>query len=233
MAKSKVSTPKTKKPRATKYTKLALVCSKELAAKKKALVQAEKRLAKAQQAHSELLSEVARLDMLDRSLRSVNEKTAPPQNITYVYTYPQWVWQPGYTYQNPPTWHFTNVPNFQGGQTGLTGYNSGGLPNSGSLLTYNGGGTSWAGDGNITLTTTLANTNVDNSSVFTLATPASGLGATCNAGFATTTTTGSSGSTLTVDLTTNAPFEDTLDDRIEKFVENQGKLVEQMVGHNG
>ncbi len=123
MANSKKSTPKTKKVRATKYTKLAVHVTKELNAKKKALVAAEKRLGKAQETHQELLSEVARLDMLDRSLKAVNEKTTPPQNIKYVYTYPQWVWNPGYTYTVPnyqPQWTFTNVPNLPNGGTFLT-----------------------------------------------------------------------------------------------------------------
>ena len=107
MAKTSKATPKVAKKRLTKYSKLAAVCSKELAAKKKALVLAEKRLAKAQKTHQELLAEVARLDMLERSLKAVNEGLEPPQNVRYVYSYPQWVWYPnngwywngsGYTY---------------------------------------------------------------------------------------------------------------------------------------
>src|SRR5277367_1890278 len=92
MAKSKQQASATPKKRSTKYSKLAAVCSKELAAKKKALVLAEKRLAKAQKTHQELLAEVARLDMLERSLKAVNEGLEPPQNVRYVYTYPNWVW---------------------------------------------------------------------------------------------------------------------------------------------
>src|SRR5208337_421036 len=85
----------------------------DLGSTKKALILVEKRLAKAQAAHQELLSEVARLDMLDRSLKAVNEKTTPPQNIKYIYTYPYWVWtypsNPGYVTQD--WWTFTNTPN--------------------------------------------------------------------------------------------------------------------------
>src|SRR5271157_413297 len=101
MAKTSKATPKTPKKRSTKYSKLAAVCSKELAAKKKALVLAEKRLAKAQKTHQELLAEVARLDMLERSLKAVNEGLEPPQNVRYVYSYPQWVW-----YGNPNGWYW-------------------------------------------------------------------------------------------------------------------------------
>jgi hypothetical protein len=129
-----------KKQRQTKYTKLALVCSKELAAKKKALVAAEKRLAKAQQTHQELLSEVARLDMLDRSLMAVNNGTQPPQNIKYVYTYPTWVWNPPYTYTVPNSgqWTFTTQPNWVGYNTP----NPSGGTAIGSLLTSNSSGLS-------------------------------------------------------------------------------------------
>src|SRR5271157_5608740 len=163
MAKSKSTTPKMKKQRVTKYTKLALVCSKELAAKKKALVAAEKVLAKAQLTHQELLSEVARLDMLDRSLKAVNDKTQPPQNIKYVYTYPQWVWNP-YTYTIPnsgqwtittqPNWVGYNTPNTSGG-TAIGGGLNGGNFQGGSLLTSNGTYQS------PTVTCTLANSNSD------------------------------------------------------------------------
>ena len=89
MAKSKQKAVKTPKKRSTKYGKLAAVCAKELSAKKAALVRAEKALAKAQKQHTELLSEVARLDMLDRSLKALINGTEPPQNVRYVYTYPQ------------------------------------------------------------------------------------------------------------------------------------------------
>ena len=99
MAKTKAAVVKTANKRSTKYTKLAAVCATELAAKKPALVLAEKRLAKAQKGHQELLAEVARLDMLDRSLKALNEGLEPPQNVKYVYTYPQWVW-------HSPGWHW-------------------------------------------------------------------------------------------------------------------------------
>src|SRR5271167_1477277 len=116
MAKPKKQASATPKKRSTKYSKLAAVCSKELAAKKKALVLAEKRLAKAQKTHQELLAEVARLDMLERSLKAVNEGLEPPQNVRYVYSYPQWVW-----YGNPNGWYWNGsnytytLGNYQGG----------------------------------------------------------------------------------------------------------------------
>jgi hypothetical protein len=131
MAKAKQQASKTPKKRSTKYSKLAAVCSKELAAKKKALVLAEKRLAKAQKTHTDLLSEVARLDMLDRSLRAVNEGLEPPQNVKYVYTYPQWVWNP---YPNQwwyPTYTYPGTYTVTLGATNLqttpTVYNNGGV----------------------------------------------------------------------------------------------------------
>src|SRR5271157_6277271 len=122
MAKPKQKAVKTPKKRSTKYGKLAAVCAKELSAKKAALVRAEKALAKAQKTHQELLGEVARLDMLDRSLKALINGTEPPQNVRYVYTYPQWVW-----YGNPYGWYWNSQPwtltlgqqnyNFQGGQS--------------------------------------------------------------------------------------------------------------------
>lgn len=174
MAKSKSSTPKTKKMRATKYTKLAAHVTKELNAKKKALVAAEKRLAKAQQTHQELLSEVARLDMLDRSLRAVNEKTTPPQNIKYVYTYPYWVWvTPTYTvpnnpgYVTQPQWTFTNTPNLPNGGTFTNGgYAQGGSLNSGTSGVQNNG----------TLTCTMNSNNAEFSNVMTVNTTGSSVG---------------------------------------------------------
>src|SRR5277367_2833117 len=122
MAKPKQKAVKTVKKRSTKYGKLASVCSKELSAKKAALVRAEKAFAKAAKTHTELLAEVARLDMLDRSLKALINGTEPPQNVRYVYSYPQWVW-----YGNPYGWYWNgnnysvnlgsqNGYNFQGGQ---------------------------------------------------------------------------------------------------------------------
>src|SRR5271163_507636 len=145
MAKPKKETSKTPKKRSTKYSKLAAVCSKELAAKKKALVLAEKRLAKAQKTHGDLLTEVARLDMLERSLKAVNEGLEPPQNIKYVYSYPQWVWNPysngwywngnGYTYTigNAQTQTYGTL---QGGSLLTTGTNCLTTTTTPSSLTY-------------------------------------------------------------------------------------------------
>jgi hypothetical protein len=119
MAKPKQKEVKTPKKRSTKYSKLAAVCSKELTAKKTALVRAEKAFAKAQKTHTELLAEVARLDMLDRSLKALINGTEPPQNVRYVYNYPQWVWYGnpyGWYWQQPQTYCYNANTNFQGGQ---------------------------------------------------------------------------------------------------------------------
>jgi len=131
MPKKKTITPKKVKKHSSKYSKLAAVCSKELAAKKKALVAAEKRLANAQRTHQELLSEVARLDMLDRSLNALIQGTEPPQNVKYVYTYPQWVWYPN----NPGSgWWYNNGTITLGSQT-FTG-NGSNLQGGSSLYTH-------------------------------------------------------------------------------------------------
>lgn len=133
MAKAKTQTKKVKKS-PTKYSKLLVVAQKELAAKKKALVSAERSLAKAKQKHEELIAEVARLDMVERSLKAMVEGTEPPTNVRYVYNYPQWVWYPTqqpYVTFTVPSWQYTpstTVPN-----NGTTYYNA---PNiGGSILT--------------------------------------------------------------------------------------------------
>ena len=216
MAKSKQKAVKTPKKRSTKYGKLASVCSKELTAKKAALVRAEKAFAKAQKTHTELLAEVARLDMLDRSLKALINGTEPPQNVRYVYTYPQWVWygNPYGWYWNGNTWtvnmgspqtYVYNSGSFQGGQ--FTTTNTIGAINA-NTVTYP------ATSGNITL----SNCNSG------FSTPASSLsgGLDCslsNAGslslsspatsYTMTTTSGPSSSVvsqpeLTVDLSTGA-----------------------------
>src|SRR5271156_6175744 len=117
MAKPKQKAVKTPKKRSTKYGKLAAICSKELSAKKSALVKAEKSLAKAQQSHSALLAEVARLDMLDRSLKALINGTEPPQNVRYVYTYPQWVWYGNGWYGSGYPWTVTLGNNTLGNNT--------------------------------------------------------------------------------------------------------------------
>jgi hypothetical protein len=212
-----------RKPNAFDYKKTAEHCSKQLADTKKALVKAEKQLAKAQQTHQELLSEVARLDMLDRSLKAVNDKTQPPQNIKYVYTYPQWVWNP-YTYTIPnsgqwtfttqPTWVGYNTPNTSGGTGIVNGGLNGGNFQGGSLLTSNGTYQS------PTVTCTLANAGdaftFTNSSL-----PINGVQTTpCGSGLpnnGTLLTSGGNGEvnwtngpsdgSLVVDLTTHEPYE--------------------------
>src|SRR5271157_2476116 len=120
MAKPKQKAVKTPKKRSTKYGKLAAVCTKELSAKKAALVRAEKAFAKAQKNHTELLAEVARLDMLDRSLKALINGTEPPQNVRYVYNYPQWVW-----HGNPYGWWWNGYTWTLNGQTGT--FNNGNI----------------------------------------------------------------------------------------------------------
>lgn len=116
--------------KANKYSKLMTVASKELADKKKALVKAEKALATAHKNHSELLAEVARLDMVERSLKALVEGTEVPQNVRYVYSYPQWVWT--YPYQwwggNPYGWWWNgNTWTVSLGSPQTYVYNSGNL----------------------------------------------------------------------------------------------------------
>lgn len=103
MAKAKKKAAKVTKGsiKANKYSKLMLSASKELEEKKKALAKAEKAMATAQMNHTELLADVARLDMVERSLKALVEGTNPPQNVRYVYSYPQWVW-----YGNPYGWYW-------------------------------------------------------------------------------------------------------------------------------
>ena len=109
MQKSKTQSAKVKKT-ATKYPKLLVVAENELENEKKALVLAERALQKAKQKHEELVASIARLDMLARSLKAFVEGTEPPTNVRYVYNYPQWVWQPTYTYpnypQSQPNWNY-------------------------------------------------------------------------------------------------------------------------------
>lgn len=97
-----------RKPATTDYKKTLARASKELADKKKALVQAERKLAAAKKSHEGLVAEVARLDMVERSLRAMVDGTEPPTNIKYVYTYPQWVWYPSqpYIYYTYPQWQY-------------------------------------------------------------------------------------------------------------------------------
>jgi hypothetical protein len=231
MAKASKSTPKTPKKRSTKYSKLAAVCSKELAAKKKALVLAEKRLAKAQKTHGELLSEVARLDMLERSLKAVNEGLEPPQNVRYVYTYPQWVWTPNwYSYPYNGSYTITcgnlqggsSLSNFQGGQYTLNTTPAVNLTTTG---TNSIGATTTTSSGyglNSTVYNCSSNLSLDSSIVDA---GSSGQVLTCsNAGPTWQTVNNTVGmSDFTVDLSTGAT-EDAVETAAEEAVE---------VGHGG
>jgi hypothetical protein len=212
MAKSKQKAVKTPKKRSTKYGKLAAVCSKELTAKKTALVRAEKALAKAQRTHTELLSEVARLDMLDRSLKALINGTEAPQNVRYVYSYPQWVWY-GNPYWNGNTWTLSV------GSPQTYVYNSGGLVGGngnfqgGQFTTTNAINTTGAINCNtVTYPATSGNISVPNASSLTLDCSSSlgGLSLT-NSGSSVLTSTASSSPAWQTVTTTPAPGELTID----------------------
>ena len=85
-----------RKPAGIDFKKVLEQTTQELAAKKKQLVAAERALAKARKNHEELVSEVSRLDMAERSVKAIVEGTEPPVQIKYVYNYPTWVWHPSY-----------------------------------------------------------------------------------------------------------------------------------------
>src|SRR5271155_3040219 len=227
MAKPKQKAVKTPKKRSTKYGKLAAVCTKELSAKKAALVRAEKAFAKAQRTHTELLAEVARLDMLDRSLKALINGTEPPQNVRYVYTYPQWVW-----YGNPYGWYWNgnnysvnlgsqNGYNFQGGQftnvvtnPSINTINTtiGDAPvittTAGALMSDASSGTIYttATSGNMTMCN---NANLGN---FSLTSGSGGLSSTSF------TTTNSPSAELTVDLSTGAEEDPLTHEEAEEVV---------------
>ena len=212
MAKPKKIAAKSK-AKTNKYTKLMAAASKELADKKKFLVKAEKTLAKATKAHSELLAEVARLDMLERSLKALVEGTEPPQNVKYTYTYPQWVWyypsqwwypcQPNTGYYYPWTVTLnTGGTNYNGITTntlqGTSGqYSLGNLGSSGTFQTSG-------------LCTTTATNTVDIGTLTTNTTPcgtdqvvANSSGVNCW-----TTTTAQAQADLVIDLSTGASEEE-------------------------
>jgi hypothetical protein len=231
MAKPKQKVVKTPKKVSTKYGKLAAVCAKELSAKKAALVRAEKAFAKAQKTHTELLAEVARLDMLDRSLKALINGTEPPQNVRYVYTYPQWVWHGnpygwwwnGYTWtlggQNTPNYTIYNTQgNLQGGQFTTNAINTVQTTTAGSLLTSG---------SNLSMSNVNAGSISSgyDSSAFTLSSTAS-----ASAPSVSFTTSNASGvlPELTVDLSTGAAEDDHLNSEsteVEPEVET--------VGHGG
>jgi hypothetical protein len=122
MVKSKVKQGKSGKKPSSKYGKLLVVATKELSTKKKALIQAERNLAKVKQTHEELIREVARLDMVERSLKALVDGTEPPTNIKYIYQYPPWVYTPYYTVPYiPNTLTLTTPPTPQSGGYYLNG----------------------------------------------------------------------------------------------------------------
>jgi hypothetical protein len=210
MAKPKQKAVKTPKKRSTKYGKLAAVCAKELSAKKAALVRAEKAFAKSQRTHTELLAEVARLDMLDRSLKALINGTEPPQNVRYVYNYPQWVW-----YGNPYGWYW-NGNNYQvtlGAQSGGNYNFQGGQQCVNTITTSSpvGDGLTTTTAGSLPNSTTFNASNMGSlaSSSYTMCSSSAGLPLTNAALGSFTTTNGSS--EFTVDLSTGAVEEDATD----------------------
>lgn len=141
MAKSKIRPPKIAKKKSTKYSKLLVVAEKELGVKKKSLVQAERNLARAKQKHDELIAEVARLDMVERSLKALVDGTEPPTSIRYIYQYPNWIWHntPYVTYTMPQYGYNTVTTPYTSNLTGvLQGGNiSVGTTTSGAQLGQN------------------------------------------------------------------------------------------------
>lgn len=193
--------------------------TKELNDKKKALVKAEKDLAKASKTHSDLLGEVARLDMLERSLKALVEGTEPPQNIKYVYNYPNWIWSYpwwwGTQYNSVPPYYFP----YNYIYNTVTGTNSWGA-NTG---TYQGGTyyNSGVDSGSITVNTVPVTTCSNSNTVNTVASTLSSypVTATCsntfnvgscsstlNAGPWNTVNTSTTGD-LVIDLSTSATDE--------------------------
>src|SRR5271167_2307053 len=235
MAKSKQKAVKTPKKRSTKYGKLAAVCSKELSAKKAALVRAEKAFAKAAKTHTELLAEVARLDMLDRSLKALINGTEPPQNVRYVYNYPQWVW-----YGNPYGWWW-NGNNWSVNLNGQQNYNfQGGQYTIPSVNTIN----TTVGDAPVVTTT---GGSLQSGTIFTNATAgsntmcynsgalnANNISLTSGLSSTSFTTTNGPGTSIgsqpefTVDLSTGAEEEDSAVDVTEgQLLAVAGKLVDE------
>ena len=182
-----------RKPAGIDFKKVLEQTTQELAAKKKQLVAAERALAKARKNHEELVSEVSRLDMAERSVKAIVEGTEPPVQIKYVYNYPTWVWHPSYyTITTPsiippcPTYTIGDGVPWQS-QLG-TYTNTPSLPKS---VISNGN------YGSITCSTsTLSAGSSTMGCDFTSTAPSSTLHLT------------SSGETFTVDISTNASFEE-------------------------
>jgi hypothetical protein len=248
MAKATKKASAKPKKHSSKYSKLAIVAGKELAAKKTALVRAEKALSKAQRTHQELLGEVARLDMLDRSLKALINGTEPPQNVRYVYTYPQWVWNPsyGYWYNNgtvtigatTPAWTTSNG-NFQGGQqysnlqTGINSIQT--TPSTFGTLTTSGNVTNCV-NSSITVPSSLsyssnAGSFGDNSNAFTLTSaPASSILSATQTD-PTWQSLSYTNPDLTIDLSTGQTDPEAVSETEEALVGLEKEVAE--VGHGG
>lgn len=194
-----------RKPKATDYKQVLARATKELADKKKALVRAERALANARQAHEELIAEIARLDMAERSLRAIVEGTEPPTNVRYIYQYPQWIWYPS------PYVQYT-IPHYQYGQT-MMGAQSGNIANwSGTVVQTVPQTNSFTFNNSnlpaITTTTASASSGMFNGNVTFDATAVSGICNTstvaCNTLNLSTPVYTTTLSGLTIDLTTHA-----------------------------
>jgi hypothetical protein len=242
MAKPKKHSAKTTKGsiKANKYSKLMLAASKELAAKKKALVKAEKALARGTKTHQELLGEVARLDMVERSLKALVEGTEPPQNVRYVYTYPQWVWsypQWCYTTTYPYNGTYTitlgnaqtynSVPNLQGGNVWSGYYQNASLNATPSVnLTTGGTNTISATSGAYSTVNTGISTVTTDTVPCTLTATNSGSSLVGDIGMTLSSTVANwanAGTTdLTVDLSTGATEDDTAVNEPEATVVGHG-----------
>jgi hypothetical protein len=155
--------------------------------------------------------------MLDRSLKALINGTEPPQNVRYVYNYPQWVW-----YGNPGGWYWhgnggtltlgqTTTPSYTYTTAGAT--TTGLYQNAQCINTVN---TVTADAPTITTTAGLSNLTCSNSSLVGYNSSGVSLGDSgSNFSFTTpsvynlSTTNGPSGTAdLTVDLSTGATEEE-------------------------
>ena len=208
MSKPKQTVAKSK-TKSSKYSKLMANSTKELNDKKKALVKAEKDLAKASKTHSDLLGEVARLDMLERSLKALVEGTEPPQNVKYVYNYPNWIWSYpwwwGTQYYYPNNYYINTLPDPYYGTLGTLVTNTQtGVYNSGAIGTQTGIYNSGVDSGSIMVNcqnssnTVASTTTATGSNILSAGT---GLWNTVN------TTVNTSTDDLVIDLSTSATDE--------------------------
>jgi hypothetical protein len=104
------------------YKTMQDAVTKDLAAKRKALAAAEKRVIKAEAEKQELAAEVYRLEGLEKSLQMVNDKTPIQIQPNIIYVYPnQWTYYPVVQFPDP-FYQKPFVPNFplHNGGIGIT-----------------------------------------------------------------------------------------------------------------